>query len=77
MTTSFWSRVERRWCTIVHRKAMWPVHGQYRCSICLRTYPVLWEHDHAGMGAASESRSFVLAPAAFGRREAKLAGTVR
>ena len=65
MTTPFWSRMGRRWCTIVHGKPMWPVHGHYRCSICLRTYPVRWGPE------------FVLAPAAFGRQGAKLAETAR
>jgi len=32
------------WCTNMHRSAMWPMHGQYRCAVCLREYPVKFEN---------------------------------
>ena len=35
------------WCIYMHKSAMWPVRGQYRCAVCLREYPVLFEGSHA------------------------------
>jgi len=31
------------WCVNVHRSAMWPMHGRYRCAVCLREYRVVFE----------------------------------
>jgi hypothetical protein len=31
------------WCRHMHRGAMWPMHGKYTCSQCLRQHPVGWE----------------------------------
>jgi hypothetical protein len=31
------------WCKKFHTQAMWPIHGKYVCSRCLREYPVAWE----------------------------------
>jgi hypothetical protein len=42
MIKSFWDRAGRRWCTLMHRAPMWPTRGHYRCSVCLRQYPVSW-----------------------------------
>ena len=28
---------------------MWPIHGEYHCSICLRRYPVPWETQAEGL----------------------------
>jgi hypothetical protein len=36
-------RIGELWCINVHRSAMWPVRGQYRCAVCLREYPVKFE----------------------------------
>jgi len=36
-------RIGELWCITVHRSAMWPVHGRYRCAVCLREYPVQFE----------------------------------
>jgi hypothetical protein len=33
----------RIWCNLFHPNLMWPIHGHYRCSQCLREYPVQWE----------------------------------
>ena len=33
-------QVEKMWCTAMHSHVMWPAGNQYRCSVCLRTYPV-------------------------------------
>jgi hypothetical protein len=38
------SMLGKAWCRTMHRQAMWPIHGEYYCSICLRRYPVPWEH---------------------------------
>ena len=39
------SMVGRAWCRTMHRRPMWPIHGEYHCSICLRTYRVPWEGE--------------------------------
>ena len=31
------------WCRTFHRKALWPIHGKYVCSTCLREHVVDWE----------------------------------
>lgn len=40
---SLGSRLSSLWCRAVHPAPMWPVSGHYRCSVCLRSYPVPWE----------------------------------
>jgi len=42
MGKSFWCRAERLWYSFMHAAPMWPSCDYYRCSICLRTFPVLW-----------------------------------
>ncbi len=37
------SRFSNLWCRLMHPAPMWPVNGHYRCSVCLRSYPVPWE----------------------------------
>jgi hypothetical protein len=37
------SRMLNLWCRLMHHDPMWPVNGHYRCSVCLRSHPVLWE----------------------------------
>jgi hypothetical protein len=37
-------RLERFWCAKMHGRPMWPVHGRYQCAICLREFPVAFEH---------------------------------
>ena len=34
--------LEKIWCRLTHAGPMWPIHGTYRCSECLRQYPVPW-----------------------------------
>ena len=36
-------RIGEWWCIHMHRSAMWPIRGQYRCAVCLREYPVVFE----------------------------------
>ena len=36
-------RIRELWCIHVHRSAMWPVRGRYRCAVCLHEYPVPFE----------------------------------
>jgi hypothetical protein len=38
-----WTRIGELWCRMMHRNAMWPMHGKYICQQCLREYPVAWE----------------------------------
>ena len=45
MIRAFWKRIGRLWCTLMHSAPLWPSHGYYRCSICMRKYPVLWARD--------------------------------
>lgn len=77
MRNSFWSAVQALWCKLFHGPPMWPIHGYYRCSTCLRMYPVPWG---SGMGDPADSRLFgrpadvpevgalILKAAAYGRR---------
>jgi hypothetical protein len=39
-----WSEI---WCSVMHRKTMWPIHGQYRCAECLRVLPVEWASQNS------------------------------
>ena len=36
-------RIATAWCQRMHTDVTWPIHGRYRCSQCLREYPVEWE----------------------------------
>jgi hypothetical protein len=36
---------ERIWCETMHDRVMWPIHGRYRCSTCLREYKVAFDSD--------------------------------
>jgi hypothetical protein len=40
--TRFMERVAVAWCRLMHRDAMWPIHGKYQCRKCLRSYPISW-----------------------------------
>jgi hypothetical protein len=35
--------ISELWCKAAHSQPMWPIHGKYICSKCLREYPVAWE----------------------------------
>ena len=37
--------VEKFWCESMHTRVMWPIHGHYRCSTCLREYAVAFASD--------------------------------
>jgi hypothetical protein len=37
------ARIGDFWCQLMHRKPMWPSHGQYECRTCGRRHPVCWE----------------------------------
>jgi len=37
------STIGRVWCKAMHNRPMWPIHGEYECSTCLRRYRVPWE----------------------------------
>jgi hypothetical protein len=48
MTGPFWSTLKTTWCKLFHGAPMWPVHGYYRCSTCLRKHPVPWAFREGG-----------------------------
>jgi hypothetical protein len=37
------NRIAAAWCKKMHTGAMWPIHGKYICSQCLREHLVTWE----------------------------------
>ncbi len=37
----------RWWCRHFHSRVLRPVCGQYRCEVCLRSWPVVWESKTA------------------------------
>ena len=39
----FIDRVQGLWCESMHERTMWPIHGKYRCAVCLREYAVGFE----------------------------------
>lgn len=42
---TLWARLGQLWCTVAHDAVMWPMHGYYRCGVCLRLHPVPWENE--------------------------------
>jgi hypothetical protein len=44
---ALWNRVAIEWCRMFHPEPYWPVHGHYRCRVCLRHYAVPWQEDDA------------------------------
>ncbi len=44
-------RIARAWCRLMHRDAMLPIHGQYRCRRCYRSYPIHWSDEPEGNGS--------------------------
>jgi hypothetical protein len=34
--------IGKLWCRLIHGSPMWPIHGHYRCRICMRQYAVPW-----------------------------------
>lgn len=62
MIKPFWSTLKALWCRLFHGAPMWPIHGYYRCSTCLRKHPVPWacheeRPEHDGVPAAAHSAS--------------------
>ncbi len=53
----------RLWCSLVHAGRMWPIHGIYRCSECLREYPVPWEDRPSAMMPKAQSVPALRVPA--------------
>jgi len=53
------------WCKRVHRRAMWPIHGKYICSKCLREYPVSWETRRLGVLNTHTPASYPVPPLAL------------
>src|SRR5512147_877633 len=47
MLESTTHRIGTLWCKVVHDSPMWPIHGQYRCRTCGRSYPVQWAAEPA------------------------------
>ncbi len=37
--------VEKIWCEAMHERVMWPIHGRYLCSTCLREYRVAFDSE--------------------------------
>jgi len=35
--------IETFWCETMHTRVMWPIHGKYKCSTCLREYPAAFD----------------------------------
>ncbi len=35
--------LETIWCETMHDRVMWPIHGRYLCSTCLREYPAAFD----------------------------------
>jgi len=44
------------WCRTFHKKALWPIHGKYVCSTCLREHVVDWEAPAGELRMASSDR---------------------
>jgi hypothetical protein len=42
--TAAW-KAGRSWCGLMHDSPMWPIHGQYQCAACGRSYSVPWDGD--------------------------------
>jgi hypothetical protein len=38
-------RLGALWCQRMHEAPMWPIHGNYQCRICARSYPVPWSGE--------------------------------
>jgi hypothetical protein len=51
MIARFFTYLGLKWCRALHRKSeMWPIHGKYTCSHCLREHVVRWERHGAQLG---------------------------
>jgi len=71
MLRAFWNRIGGLWCNLMHSEPMWPSRGYYRCSTCLREYPVLWAHDDVSLPKQALFRERWIPP--YRNRQAALA----
>jgi len=56
--SSLVSSVGSSWCQLMHPDPMWPVNGHYQCRVCLRKFPVSWEHpETASVHTHNHSRA--------------------
>jgi hypothetical protein len=46
--SSLAERLSIFWCAMMHDEPMWPIHGNYRCRLCGRSYLVPWEGERLG-----------------------------
>jgi hypothetical protein len=42
---ALFAELGRRWCRVMHQRLLWPIHGQYECSVCLRRFAVPWSNS--------------------------------
>lgn len=47
-------RIGKFWCKTMHKQALWPIHGRYLCTRCLREHKVEWENPSWPAQPASE-----------------------
>jgi len=55
----FADRFAAGWCALVHTSILWPIVGHYRCAVCLRSFPVVWERppiDHRTVTVSAPAR---------------------
>ncbi len=38
-----WSKLAGLWCSVMHERTSWPIHGHYWCQQCHREYSVPWK----------------------------------
>ncbi|HZT36766.1 MAG TPA: hypothetical protein VFA28_02625 [Bryobacteraceae bacterium] len=56
--------VSKWWCRWAHQKVYRPVKGYYRCSTCLRAWPVPWEAGPRERAAEAGARDQYVAAGA-------------
>ena len=59
----FLNTIERIWCETMHDRVMWPIHGRYLCSTCLREYPVAFDFNTKTQRRGESHASHVYASA--------------
>ena len=64
-------RIQGWWCETMHDRAMWPIHGKYRCATCLREYAVGFEET------AKTYRSLTVAALMGGEYRARFEGAAK
>lgn len=64
-------KCRKLWCRYFHEGVMRPHCGQYRCAVCLRSWPVPWEASTVKQQAALEAQPKTqFQPAVVSRGEA-------